>query len=161
MADDGSRQGGDKAADARFEDAFQPVKLIARDAGDLKVVSALLQDAVIAPKNIAFDQKARRFAFLANRFRWEKPGLAERVRAAAHIDNVLSVKAKGVVKAEDAAPLSLLAAAFEPDEEPPGGVVRLAFAGGAEIAVRVEAVEVFLTDASKPWPAAATPAHFS
>ncbi len=158
----------DDAADARFEDGFKPVKLIARDAEDLKVISALLQDAVIPAAELAYDKSARRFAFMANRFRWEAPELKERVRAAAHVDNVLSARSRGVLKPSaepsetetDAKPLALLAISFEPDAEPPSGLLRLACSGGAEIELRVEALEIVVADRSKPWPAAATPAHF-
>jgi len=54
--------------------------------------------------------------------------------------------------------LSLLALTFAPDGAG-GGVLTLAFAGGAEIALTVEALEVHLDDLSGPWAARARPEH--
>ncbi len=64
--------------DARFEDGGeQPLRLKALDAEDLSVMAALVQDAVFPAAEMRFDRKARRFALLINRFRWEDADRAE------------------------------------------------------------------------------------
>jgi len=58
--------------DASFEDgAERPLRLMARDKEDLQVLSALIQDAIFPATEMTWDRKARRFALLLNRFRWE------------------------------------------------------------------------------------------
>ncbi|HWA62964.1 MAG TPA: DUF2948 family protein, partial [Caulobacteraceae bacterium] len=49
----------------------------------------------------------------------------------------------------------------EPGEEAPGGVITLTFAGGGDLAVRVECVDAALADLSEPWPSRRTPGHES
>ena len=41
------------------------------DTEDLSVISALTQDAVFPATELRWDRKARRFALLVNRYRWE------------------------------------------------------------------------------------------
>lgn len=161
--DDGATNGGaDAAADARFEDAYEPARLAARDADDLKVLSALLQDAVLLARDVVWLRQERRFAFVADRYRWEEPAARERVRVGVHFDGVLRVRARGVPEPSadgPPQPLAILAATFEAAEEPPGGVVRLACAGGAEFEVSVDALDALLKDLGTPRKAVATPEH--
>ena len=49
-----------------------PLKIIARDAEDLTVVSACLQDALIPLNEMRYLPQERRFIMVANRFRWER-----------------------------------------------------------------------------------------
>lgn len=48
-----------------------PVRLRARDAEDLAVIAACMQDAIIPIGDMCFEPGARRFVMVANRFRWE------------------------------------------------------------------------------------------
>ena len=48
-----------------------PLRLRAEDAEDLAVLSACLQDALVAVRDFAYDPGARVFIMAANRFRWE------------------------------------------------------------------------------------------
>ena len=58
--------------DAKFEDGGdRPLRLKALDIEDLTVLSSLAQDAVFPASEMRWDRKARRFALLINRFRWE------------------------------------------------------------------------------------------
>ena len=53
-------------SDARFEDgAEQPLRLLAQDADDLAVLSALLQDAVFAIIEMTYARKRRRLPHCA------------------------------------------------------------------------------------------------
>src|ERR1700750_3143232 len=47
------------------------LKLRARDGADLAIIAACLQDALIRPRDMTYLPDDKRFAFVANRFRWE------------------------------------------------------------------------------------------
>ena len=152
--------------DASFVDNYRPARLLARDAEDLAVISALMQDAVALSGDIAWLQGHRRFALVANRFRWEAPQAEERVRAGLHANNVVKVQARGVNPAAKKDPIAILSLSFEPKseitggaEDDPGGVLRLACAGDVEFLIEVEALEVAMSDMTKPWAAKSRPAH--
>ena len=84
----------DTPRDARFADADEgPLRLRALDAGDLRVISALVQDAVVTVGEVAWMKGHRRFAALVNRFRWEGPTRTpERVRSLLVIEGVTAVR---------------------------------------------------------------------
>jgi hypothetical protein len=136
--------------------------LAAQDAEDLEIISARLQDAVTALKEIVYLPKKRRFAALFNRFKWEdKRARANlRVRALLHFDDVLSVKSKGLKRGAPEAVVSLLAVRFTPKGgEDPAGTVELMFAGGGTIRLEVECLDVGLSDLGTAWVARARPDH--
>jgi len=137
-----------------------PLRLLAEDADDLAVISAALQDAVAKVGDIEWDARGRRLTLALNRFRWEAPGalLGERVRAGLQFGSVLAVKARNIRREPPDAVVELLAVSFEPGE-PPGGAIRLAFAGGGDMLLTVECVDAALADVSAPWPTPSTPAH--
>ena len=137
-----------------------PLRLLAEDADDLAVISAALQDAVAKVGDIAWDPRGRRLTVALNRYRWEAPGalLGERVRAGLQFGSVLAVKARNVRREPRDAVVELLAVNFEPGD-PPGGSIRLAFAGGGDMLLEVECVDAALVDVSQPWPTASTPTH--
>lgn len=146
--------------DAAFEDAFRPTRLLAQETADLDVVSALFQDAILLLKETAWLQSERRFAFVANRYRWEEPDAHERVRTGAHFNGVSAVRARGVDFNAVDQPIVMLWIAFEPaPEAAPSGRVRIACAGGGEILLEVEALDAAMADLSRPWKARRTPRH--
>lgn len=160
--------------DARFEDgAERPLRLIARDAEDLRVISALVQDAVLTGADLRFVPGRRRFSMLLNRFRWEDRDRAqasgrrfERVRSVLDFSDVLSVAHQGLARDADTV-LSLLSVEFAPEAEvapgdPAGpGRVVLTFAGDGALALTVECLEVELSDVTRPYaaPSGHAPAH--
>ncbi|WP_300379468.1 DUF2948 family protein [Henriciella sp.] len=142
----------------------KPLRLIAEDTDDLTVISASVQDAVTKAENLAYEARRHRFSIELNRFRWEatrgkKKGPQTRVRSLLAFDGVLSVKTLGISKTDPEMVYSLLKIDFEPDEDPPGGVVRLLFAGDGELALRVEALDVTLLDSDYEWTTRHTPSH--
>lgn len=151
------------ASDARFEDAAAaPVRLAARDADDLSVLSALVQDAVTRLSDMAYKARERRFAFMTNRYRWEAPDALERVRAGLHFEHVLAVKLRGLDLQDPEAketPLALLGLRWTAEADGPGGAVTLTFSGGGEARLEVEALEACLRDVSAPWRARRRPVH--
>ncbi|HHS88963.1 MAG TPA: DUF2948 family protein [Rhodobacteraceae bacterium] len=149
--------------DARFEDADEgPLRLMALDQEDLKIISALVQDAVFPATEMTWDAKTRRFAILLNRFRWEDAPKAkegrrdfERVQSVLVVEDVMKVSSTGIDRKDPDLVLSLLAITFEPGEDA-GGRVLLALAGDGDIALEVEALEVRLKDVTRPYVA---PSH--
>lgn len=133
----------------------------AEDKDDLLVVSAAIQDGVVAVGNIKFDRTARTFTLVFNRFRWELPdyGKGERVPAALRFDSVLNVQARGMGRANPDAVAVLLAVEFIPDDEPPGGALLLSFAGDGEIRITAECIDVTLLDLARPRGGRARPDH--
>lgn len=139
------------------------LKLMAEDAEDLAVLSAAAQDALVRIGDFAFDARARRFSAAISRFRWEaaEPGghAFERVRAALSFEGVLSVKSRRVRADAPDALASILSITFLPEAEPPGGIVRLLLAGGGEIALEVECLDVLLADLGEAWRTPHKPDH--
>ena len=133
------------------------LRLLAEDAEDLGVISAALQDAVAKIGDIHFDKTARSLTVAVNRYRWEKNG-GERVRAGLQISSVLAVKARNLKQGAKDAVVDLLDLAFEPGEAP-GGAIVLTFAGGGDLKLDVECIDVVLADVSLSWPTRAKPHH--
>jgi hypothetical protein len=50
----------------------RPFRVRAADGQDIGVISAYLQDAIVPIRELAYRPKERRFAIMAQRFRWEK-----------------------------------------------------------------------------------------
>ena len=154
--------------DARFEDGVErPLRLVAEDAEDLSVLSALIQDAVLPASEMRWEKGRRRFSLLINRFRWEdKPSAerqkraVERVQALLAFDDVTRVGQQGLEARSADMVLSLLSLTFEPGEDGTGRMV-LTFAGDGAVALEVEAINVILQDVTRPYaaPAGKSPSH--
>ena len=138
------------------------LKLMAEDVADLDIIGAAVQDALLRMGDLSFDSKARRFTAMLNRFRWEaaeSEGPFERVRSALSFEGVMAVKSRRVRPDAAEALASVLSLGFIPDEEPPGGIVRLLLAGGGEIALEVECLDAVLIDTGPTWPSPRRPDH--
>ncbi|MDO9640365.1 MAG: DUF2948 family protein [Pseudotabrizicola sp.] len=144
--------------DARYEDGDEaPLRLIAAEAADLPVMAALLQDAVFPITEMRFDAKARRFALLLNRFRWEDRAAAEaanrpyeRVRSLLVVEDVLRLRSSGIDRSDTQTVLSLLTLDFAPGVDGMG-TLTLTLAGDGAIAIEVEAVNLRLDDVTRPY----------
>ena len=154
--------------DARFEDGRErPLRLKAEDAEDLKVVAALVQDAVFPVSEMEWRRHQRRFALLINRFRWEDKALVdrrrrdfERVQSVLAFDDVMAVRTQGISRDEADVVLSLMTLAFEPAEDGTGRIL-LTLAGDGAIALEVETVNATLQDVTRPYaaPSRKAPEH--
>ena len=155
-------------SDAKFEDGGdRPLRLKALDSDDLAVMSSLTQDAVFPASEMRWDRKARRFALLLNRFRWEDAPNAkigkrsvERVQAMLSIEDVISVKSQGVQAGDADTIMSLLSVSFEPSTDGMGCVL-MTLSGDGAIAIEVEALEIMLADVTRPYfaPSKSVPQH--
>ena len=151
--------------DARFEDGREiPLNLGALDGEDIKILSALTQDAVFPVTEMTWRAKERRFAILLNRFRWEDAENAqrrrrdvERVQSLLVIENVTKVASQGVDRSDADVILALLSIEVDEDTEE----VTLTLAGDGAIRLSIEALEVSLKDVTRPYlaPSGKTPDH--
>ncbi|MDO5648507.1 DUF2948 family protein [Paracoccus sp. (in: a-proteobacteria)] len=145
--------------DARFADADpRPLALMAADDADLRVISALSQDAVLPGSDIIYDSRARQVALLLNRFRWEdatdaeREGRAfERVRSVLLIRDALRLQSDGITRDGETV-LELLAVQWQPGDDGTGRLV-LDFAGDGSLAVDCECLNVELRDVTRPYAA--------
>ena len=154
--------------DARFEDGKEsPLRLKALDTEDLGVIAALVQDAIFPAAEMRYDRKARRFALLLNRFRWEDAPNAtarrrdfERVQAVLAFEDVMRVQSQGVDKSDPDMVFSLLSVTFTLGDDGTGRI-ELTLAGDGVIALDVEALEVVLRDVTRPYvaPSGKAPRH--
>ena len=109
------------------------LKLVATDAEDMDVLSALMQDAVIPLSEMAYLPWEDRFALVANRFCWDKTGSKspevnyQRIHCGLSFDGVLSVRRRKLNQAEQGKVLGFLA--FDATSD----YIDLIFAGGATI----------------------------
>jgi hypothetical protein len=160
----------------------EALKLRARDADDLEMIAAILQDALVARAEMKYQPGERRFALMLNRFRWEavprkEDGEApspqpargdgdadarfadqdaaafERVHAALVFDRVRAVKHRGLETAVKGGVLALLNLKLD------GNFVFISFAGGAEIRLEVDRFSCHLEDLGEPWPTVWRPQH--
>ena len=136
------------------------IRLRAQDAGDLTVVSAHLQDALVSVRDIAFDRDERRFVLVANRFRWERvrdgaKGGLERTLCGISFAEVDGVSYRGFRRSEEDRILSLLAIRLADG----GGTIDLDFSAGVSIRLSVAAIECLIRDLGEPWPTAWQPDH--
>jgi hypothetical protein len=155
-------------SDARFEDGDdRPLRMIAQVPDDVPVMAALLQDAVFPITEMRRDTRRRQFALLLNRFRWEDAEAAtrenrsfERVQSLLMVQDVLGVQTQGIDRAQKDTILSLLTMTFAPGEDG-AGVLTLTLAGDGAIALRLEALDLTLTDVTRPYraPSGKAPNH--
>jgi hypothetical protein len=145
-----------------------PLRLRAEDAEDLVVISACLQDALVAVGDFAFDPGARVFMLAASRFRWEdcRPatrggeGFA-RTLCAITFENIIGAAYRGFQRGEKDRILCLLAVRVggDPMNAPPGLMIDLDFAGDAGIRLSASALRVRVRDFGDPWPTPWQPGH--
>ncbi len=156
------------------------LRLRAEDAEDLAVISACVQDALVAVRDLAYDRDARTFVLVTNRFRWEGCGSAagdgatfERTLCGIAFDMVEAVAYRGFQRGEEDRILSLLA--IQPVAGQPAGadlagissantmpnaaIIDIEFAGGVTIRLSTSAIRVRARDFGEPWPTAWRPAH--
>ena len=139
-----------------------PLKLRASDKEDLGVISAILQDAVIAIDEMTFLKEESRFAFVANRFRWEDANrdnplegntIYERVNCGICFDTVTAVRQNGLNQAKKAQIISLLSITVEEE------FIDLAFSAGITVRLQVEKILCHMQDLDEPWPTQRRPSH--
>jgi hypothetical protein len=155
-------------SDASYAEGREaPLRLQALDADDLRVISALVQDAVFPVTEMRLQRRRRRFAVLLNRFRWEDRPAAERrgraferVQSLLVVDDVMAAATEGLDLSDRDTVLSLLALDFAPGEDGTGRLT-LTLAGDGAVALEVECLSVTLRDVTRPYaaPSGRAPRH--
>jgi hypothetical protein len=136
-------------------------KLRAEDPDDLAVISACLQDALVAVRDLAFAPEEQTFLMVANRFRWERASRSARGEAGYQrtlcgitFGAVFGVAYHGFRRSEDTRILSLLA--IRPGL---GDRILLEFSDGATIRLEVSRILCHAQDLGEPWPTPWQPTH--
>jgi len=163
--------------------AENPLKLAARDADDLEVIAACVQDALVPIGEMAFLPAEQRFVLAINRFRWDRidpnespkgsrpstrgapsrdaafweKGDAgpryERVHSGLRFERVTSVRTRGIDLRNRDRILELLTVQSE------ANAVLLLFAGDAAIRLEVAELQCYLEDFGEGWPTRWRPSH--
>lgn len=152
------------------------IKLKARDAGDLEVLAACLQDAVVRVADMTWLPREKRFVLVATRFRWEtepeaapppEPGedasfaqaarLFSRVNCGLAFDRVTAVRTRDLDRQRREQLLNLLTLKAETDGR--GAVIRLIFSAGAEVRLECAGIAAYLEDLGQSWPTQWRPSH--
>ena len=146
------------------EASAEALKLRAEDADDLAVISACLQDALVAVRDLAFVSQDRTFMMVANRFRWERglrPGRGEtghqRILCGVTFEAVRGASYIGFRRSENDRILSLLA--VRPGRDGEGDAIHLEFSGGGAIRLEVARIVCRAQDLGEPWPTPWQPRH--
>ena len=134
------------------------LKLSALDAEDLGVISAAVQDSLVAVRDCAYFAGEKRFVLLLNRFCWEAdPGVDAqfwRVHAALVFNEVDAVHHHRIPLQQPDRVLELLAVELEKD-----GSVTLRFAADRLIRLEIGRLACHLGDVGEPWATPWKPAH--
>jgi hypothetical protein len=140
----------------------RPLRLRAEDAGDLAVISACLQDAVVLVREMKYLPTEGRFVMVVNRFRWEdadgERGESDRpvygrVHCGVCFEKVKAVRSAGIERQRPGQIVSLLAL------EAAEGRIDLVCSGGAAVRLEVDGLVCHLRDLDEPWPTQWRPAH--
>ena len=130
--------------------------LLAHEADEVPLISALVQDAILRPDDVAYDRRARRLVLLLDRYRWEANDRT-RVRSALRIESVTRVQRRGWndFNAHDPGVGLLELLAFLVEDN----VFTISFAAGATLRIETECIDLILEDVSPPWRAGSEPIH--
>ncbi len=131
----------------------EPLKLRARDAQDMAVLSAMIQDALVPIADMAYLTDDKRFVLALNRYRWDHPAEPSRIHALLTVQNVTRVQTKGLDRRKPDRIHNLLSLTFD------GEALLAAFAGGGSMWLEAADLDCLLEDVGEPWPAQAVPEH--
>ncbi|WP_374312399.1 DUF2948 family protein [Dongia sp.] len=153
------------------------MRLMAKDADDLAIIAACLQDALVPISEVQYLSTEQRFIMLLNRFRWERqpagrhaptaPAKADasfhdaddyydteqRIHCGLCADKVTAVRSRGVDLKQRGKFLSLLTLQVD------GTHLNLLFSGGGVIQLTISELSVFLKDMGEGWPTQWRPDH--
>ena len=138
------------------------LKLTALDADDLGVISAAVQDSLVAVRDCAFFADEKRFVLLLNRFRWEADATVEtaywRTHSAMVFNTVQAVHHHRIPLKEPDRVLELLALVLDYRGDGDRSVT-LRFAAGRAIRLEIARLACHLGDVGEPWATPWKPAH--
>jgi len=132
---------------------------------DIKVISSLLQDSLVSNADIYFERKEKTFAFIANRFCWERVSSKNsdfsyyRVLSGVNIQNVNSVKQKNLIQKknnETALFYNLLTIEYDSAFNE----ITLVFSQEISVKLNISQLNIFIRDLDEPYPTQQIPDHF-
>jgi hypothetical protein len=131
------------------------LKLGAKDAEDVEVISAILQDAIVPVCDIAYQPEDKNFIMVPQRLRREVKSDEGRSRicCALGVKGLEGVQTQGIDLKQQDRMLDVLAAVLE------GPVLTFICAGDAKIRLQLEQWSLALEDFGEPWPAKCNPCH--
>ena len=131
-----------------------PLKLKAKDAEDVQVISAVLQDAIAPVCDMTWDPAQKNFIMVVHRLRREDgDACAERICCALNLRGAQTVQTHGIDLAHKEQILDLLAIM------PEGQSIQFVFAGDAKIRVALDNWDIRIEDFGESWPASCKPCH--
>lgn len=132
---------------------------------DMKVISSLLQDSLVSNADIYFERTQKTFAFIANRFCWERVSSKNsdfsyyRVLSGVNIQNVISVKQKNLIqKKNNETTLFYNLLTIEYDSV--SNEITLIFSQGISVKLNISKLNLFIRDLNEPYPTKQIPEHF-
>ena len=138
------------------------LRLSALDADDLGVISAAVQDALVAVRDCVLFKDDRRFVLLLNRFRWEADPTVEAAHSRTHsalvFNEVAAVRHHNIPLDEPDRMLELLAVTLD-NKGANDRSVTLRFAADRAIRLEIARLACHLGDVGEPWPTPWKPAH--
>lgn len=141
----------------------KPIKLIVKSADDVTMLSAFLQDGLIAHHDIHYDKAAKELVMVVDRYRWEIDATRqERVLMGLRIGKVSSVLQKKMMApmGDDGASVfyNLLQFQYEQGQDG-GGALVFTFSAGAGLRLIIDDLMMSAGDIAPPRPAIAQPSH--
>ena len=145
------------------ENAKNNLKLFCKNQEDLEIISAYIQDSLVAVKDIVFLKKNRIFVMMINRFMWEEieKGVSiynKRIRCAVKFEEVLKVKSKEINQKSKNKILECLAIKCN-EISNNNYKIKIFFAGDSIITLISETIEVVMHDLGKAWNVKHVPKH--
>ena len=147
------------------------LRLAARVQSDLEVISALLQDAIVAGTDMHFDDANSCFLLVVNRFCWERPALEgvnassgnavrERALSGLRIRSVVDVQKRQWPKDWKNAFFNILALECKTMSKQDNGCsLEFKFSGGPSLRMLARDVDVVLGDLDSGRPTNLKPTH--
>jgi len=132
------------------------LKLRAKDAEDIQVISAVFQDSIVPTCDMVFQREEKTFIVVAQRLRRENENKDdfERICCALMLKGVMGVQTHGIDATDPVPMLDLLAIILEPET-----VLTFVFAGDIRIRLELEGWSGLAEDFGEPWPALCHPCH--
>jgi hypothetical protein len=134
------------------------LKLLADNGPGLEIISAAVQDAILKVGDIAYNADGHNLTLRAVRFMHES-NTSKRVQTALRLDNVLSVRVRGINRSDPDAFLVLLSISLQEQKKNGEGHVHFVFAGGGTLIAHTEYIEARLVDLADAYDTKNQPLH--
>jgi len=139
------------------------LKLAGKNQEDLKVISAYLQDCIVAIKDIVFLKKSRTFVMVVNRFMWEdvEKGIFrenKRIRCAIKFEEVIKAVSKNINQKNKNKLLECLAMESHMTQKE-AYKIKIFFSGEGIITITTETLAVIMQDLGNSWSVKHIPKH--